>query len=418
VRQPGWLDRESTSWLRDGLITADQRRAILARYRGRAERNVADTLTWLAALAGGVGLVLLVGWNWDQLPRSAQMGVSFGGTAVLFGAALVAASRGRRALAGRLTFLASVVAASMFVSVDDAYHLGEPGVSMWWAVTACLAAALVPGTVMVLLASGVTAAWLIVQGGGPPPWPFLALAPLLALAVEQAPDRIGAGAVTGVIVLWAWSVANDTWWSAFTTSLVVALLAASALDAWAHAPEARRPAFARATPAAFFLFLTLLLLQLVHEQVLSHARDDATASLWPALAVAGALALVAVSALVGRRPGGWRTAGLAVLCAAWLGAWVMYPILITAPTARWAWAAAFGLAAVLTGVSLVRQAARDQDLGLFVMGVLNVIGFVAARAIDADGNLWQSALALFAGAVILGWLARTWAASRREAAPR
>jgi hypothetical protein len=32
-----------------------------------------------------------------------------------------------------------------------------------------------------------------------------------------------------------------------------------------------------------------------------------------------------------------------------------------------------------------------------------------ARAIDAQGALWPSALALFAGAALLAWLGRTWA---------
>ena len=415
MRQPGWLDRESESWQRDGVITPDQRRAILARYSGRAERNVADTLMWLAALAGGVGLVLLVGWNWDQLPRSAQLGLAFGGTAVLFGAALAASASGRRALAGRLTFLASVVAASMFVAVDDVYHVAQPGVSVFWALTACLAAALMPGTAMILLAAGVTTAWIIVQGGGgAPPWPFLAMVPLLALAVEQAPDRFGAGAVTGAIVLWAWSVGNETWSNAFATSLVFSVIGAAALDAWAQAPASRRPAFARATPAAFFAFIALLLLQLGHQNVVQHAFADATASLWLALAIAMVLALVAVSSILSR-PAAWRPAGLAALGLVWLGTFVAHPASVSGSGAQLPWNAAFGLAAVLTGVSLVRQAARDQDLGLFVMGVLNVIGFVAVRAIEANGNLWQSALALFAGAVILWWLGRTWA-SRREAA--
>ena len=93
----------------------------------------------------------------------------------------------------------------------------------------------------------------------------------------------------------------------------------------------------------------------------------------------------------------------------------MDPALINGPQSQIVWPAAFGLAALLTGVSLVRQAARDQDLGLFVMGVLNVIGFVAMRAVEAEGKLWRSAIALFAGAVILWWLARTWTSRRRAA---
>jgi hypothetical protein len=226
---------------------------------------------------------------------------------------------------------------------------------------------------------------------------------------EQAPNRFSSGAVATVVVLWAWAVAIDTWTDAFAPTMAVALLSGAALDAWAHGPAHRRPAFARATPAAFFLLLPLFFLQPWHHIARAHPSEDLLTSLWPTLALVVALAAAAVLPGVQRRPGALRAAGLAALALAYLATWLVAPAAVTRPSAGWIWTSVFGAAAILTGVSLVREAARGHDLGLFVIGVLHVAGFVGARAIGSEGHLWQSALALFGGALVLWWLARTWA---------
>lgn len=410
MRRPAWLDRESDAWVRERLISAEQRSAILARYSPPVERGAASILMWLAALAGGVGFVLLVGWNWDRIPRAVQLGGTFATTALLFLGALVARGRESAIVADRLVFLASIAAAGIFVAVDDGYHAATPGVSVFWAITTCVTAALVPGLFVTLLASGVTAVWLLAQGGAqPPPWTFLLLGPLLALAVEQVPSRLASGAVSTVFVVWVWGIAIDTWTDAFAPAMGFALLAAATLDAWAHAPAGRRPAFARATPAAFFLVVALFFLQPWHQMARAHPFDDVLASPWPALALAAALAAAAIWPAIRRRPDSARAAVLALVGAGFLGAWILAPDAVAGAAARWPWLLAFGAAAVFCGVSLVREAAREGDLGLFAMGVLSVVSFVAARAIGSEGNLWQSSLSLFAGALILWWLGRTWA---------
>ena len=97
MRRPAWLDRESEAWLRDGLITADQRAAILNRYFALHERSAAAVLTWLAVLTGGVGLVLLAGWNWDLIPPATKLSAAFGVPALAFAGAVLACRGGRSA---------------------------------------------------------------------------------------------------------------------------------------------------------------------------------------------------------------------------------------------------------------------------------------------------------------------------------
>jgi uncharacterized membrane protein len=402
------LDRESESWQREGIITADQRAAILDRYGAPSERNAASILTWLAVLTGGAGLVLLAGWNWDRIPRQGQLGLVFGVPALAFAGALVANGGGRDLWARRLVFLGAVAAGGIFVAVGDMYHSPQPGVSLLWAIALCVSAALVPSPFLTAAAGGVTIAWLIAQVGFPPaPWTFLLLGPLLALAVEQVPDRTPGAVVAAAIAVWAFAVAGDTWPDANATLFVWVLLAGAALDAWAHAPADRRPAFARPVPAAFFILLPLGVLQVGHGQVRAHPWTDAVASPWPAIALAIALGAIAIRPLLGLR--NVRSAAIAAVGLAWVAAWLVSPAGVNGPGARWPWTVVFGGATVLVGVSFVREAARERSGGLFGVGVLAVVTFVVARAIDAQGALWPSALALFAGAALLAWLGRTWA---------
>lgn len=409
MRRPAWLDRESEAWQRDGLITADQRAAILNRYTALHERSAATVLTWLAVLTGGAGVVLLAGWNWDLIPAATKLGAAFGVPALAFAGALFAGRAGRELWVRRLVFLGAVTAGGIFVAVADIYRAPEPNLSVWWAVALCASAALVPSGFLTSAAAGVTIAWLLISSGSaPPPWMFLLLGPLLALAVEQVPDRTAAAMVTAAVAMWAFAVPSGTWPDANSVLFVMALLAAAAIDAWAHGPADRRPAFARPVPAGIFLLAALAFLQMSHGPVRSHPWTGAVVSPWPAIALALGFGAVAIWPALARRQS-LRSAALAGLGLAWLGAWLVDPDLVGGPAARWPWTIAFGGATVLVGVSFVREASRERQAAMFGLGVLAVLIFVVLRAVDAEGALWPSALALFAGAMLLAWLGRTWA---------
>lgn len=70
MRLPHGLPAELDAWQRDGLITVEQRRAILARYdpAGNEAQQASTVLTWLALVVAGIGAVVLVAWNWVASP--------------------------------------------------------------------------------------------------------------------------------------------------------------------------------------------------------------------------------------------------------------------------------------------------------------------------------------------------------------
>src|SRR5512147_2324557 len=119
MRRPDWLLRESEAWLRDGLINADQRRAILARYSApaTAAEQASSALTWLAVLAAGIGAIVLVAWNWTSIPDIAKVLMTAPPMLGLYIAAAMAARAGRAVRAERLAVLAALFAgAVLFVT--------------------------------------------------------------------------------------------------------------------------------------------------------------------------------------------------------------------------------------------------------------------------------------------------------------
>ena len=76
MRLPFRRGRELDAWHRDGLISDDQRRAILARYEpaAPASAQVSNTLIALAVLAAGAGVVSLLVWNWRAIPLPVKTG--------------------------------------------------------------------------------------------------------------------------------------------------------------------------------------------------------------------------------------------------------------------------------------------------------------------------------------------------------
>ena len=305
MRRPSWLDRESERWRQDGLISADQRAAILDRYGPLPERTAASVLMWLALLTAGAGLVIVAGWNWDRLPHAWQLGTVFSLPALAFAGALVADAAGRDLWTRRLTLFGALIAGGIFIAVSDIYHSPEPVMSVLWPLALCAAAALVPSGFLTSVAAGVTIIWLVIQAGSPPPpWMFLVLGPLLAFAVEQVPDRIAGSVVSAAVAVFAFSVSGNTWPDANASLLVYVLLAAAALDAWAHAPSARRPAFARPLTASVFLLVPLGFLQIGSTEVRSDPWSGAISHPLPALALAAGLGAVAIWPAL--RDRGWR----------------------------------------------------------------------------------------------------------------
>jgi uncharacterized membrane protein len=413
MRLPQGLITESEAWQRDGLITGEQRRAILARYDTAAAGadQASAVLTWLAVIVAGIGAVILVAWNWTDIPASVKVLVSAGAMLGFYAWSALAARARRDVLAERLALVGALLAGGVLFVTADVLHADPQrtyALPLWAAVLAATAA-LTPSALAALVGTAV-AAWAMLIGGGtpPPPWWFLAVFPALAVAVERAPNRWAAGGVTLGFGVWVFFVVLDVWNDQPVAPAIGAVLAATWLYTLALAPDARRPAFARATPA---LVLTLLGLAFLLPSGSHRTMSDPRAAadrIWPAVALLAALASATVWNV--GRTGAWRSrpAGLTALAVLWIIAWFTLPAAWRASTPlQWMWTAVFSGAMIHLGAAAVRDGARTRDVGPLVVGLASVVIFVIVRVVDAR-SLVVSGSMLIASAILLWWLARLW----------
>ena len=77
--QRAWLVRELDAWRAEGIVSEPAVKAVLALYATpleAQERRYSKALLTLLALAGlmvGVGIFLLIGYNWEAMPAAAKI---------------------------------------------------------------------------------------------------------------------------------------------------------------------------------------------------------------------------------------------------------------------------------------------------------------------------------------------------------
>lgn len=407
-----WLATESERWERDGLITAEARRSILARYPTQ-QTDPSRILIPLAVLTAGVGVVLFVAWHWQDLPAIAKLALTFALTLVLFGGAWESAGRGRsRSWATELWLLGAALGSyTIFGALTDVYAWNQPQtVMLLCTVSAATIAAVTGATMVTALAAATLTWWLIVAGGGAVPWSFLAVFPLVAIAAEQSGHRAVAVLTAVAFAAFAMIAAANTWNASLPVMMFV-VAAGAALEQWSRQPKARRPVFARATPGAAIAIgaLTFALLTVVHEtksvRSLSIFATHAAQSPWPTIVLGIGLIVIGFGFT---RDAALRPRVLAIIAALWLNAAVAGR---RAPFSDVTWVVLFSAALLFLGASLVRESARTSDRGAFILGLAAVFALVLVHF--SSGEPLRGSLVLLVSAAVLFVIGRK---SRRAAA--
>ncbi len=132
-----WLAREAMEWVKEGLIQEDQARSILGRYGvvgfdaalSSRQRRLAHMLARLGAVLTGTGVILVVGANWEAIPRALRLLFLMALVAVFYAAGFsLAHSRRTRPATGRaLILLGSLIWGASIFLVAQSYHLGAEG---------------------------------------------------------------------------------------------------------------------------------------------------------------------------------------------------------------------------------------------------------------------------------------------------
>ena len=135
------LATEVSTWVDQGLISADQARAICRQYgidydEIRSRSTAYRVLAVLGFLFIGLSLITVIGANWESIPRGVRMAGLLVLTAGTHGLAVRHHLSGRTSLAIGLFILGNLFYGASIILIAQIYHLGEhmPDGVFWWAL--------------------------------------------------------------------------------------------------------------------------------------------------------------------------------------------------------------------------------------------------------------------------------------------
>lgn len=122
-----WLREEVENWVACGIVTRGQAEAICACYAAREKRagvRLGELASWIGAILIGLGVILLLAYNWDELSRPSRLGVAAGLLLVSQAGAYASAARER---AGRYreawSVLQALLVGAALALMGQTYHI-------------------------------------------------------------------------------------------------------------------------------------------------------------------------------------------------------------------------------------------------------------------------------------------------------
>ena len=99
----------------------------------------------LGALMFGIGVLLLIGYNWARLPVNGKIAIILTSVALAFGASAVAFARRHRMAGETLAFIGVLLYGNAIWLIAQVLHIrgSFPDAFMWWAIGALVCAWLV-----------------------------------------------------------------------------------------------------------------------------------------------------------------------------------------------------------------------------------------------------------------------------------
>lgn len=164
-KQTRWLDAESRRWAAENIITAEQAERIRGLYA-----LPANALSWglivffgLGAVIIGLGVILLIAYNWDKIPKPGKLAIVF---ATLLatqasGLALRRHTDWREQLGEALSLLGTMAFGAGIWLVAQIYNIDEhyPNGFLLWALGALAMAWVLPSVPQAITAVVLLAIW-------------------------------------------------------------------------------------------------------------------------------------------------------------------------------------------------------------------------------------------------------------------
>ncbi len=423
-----WLEDQTGAWVRQGLVDDHTRDRILATYEVQsAERRGLLALILLGALMFGIGVLLLIGYNWARLPVNGKIAIVMGSVALAFAASAVTFARQHRLTGETLAFIGVLLYGNAIWLIAQVLHIrgNFPDAFMWWAIGALACAWLVRSRVIGVAAAVLVFVWIGVAAGHSfdrPGASFVAvLAATMVLAYEQKSRFVlGAAALASM----AWASWLPIWVQPGVISVGVAALMGCAfysIGAW-HRPS---DPMGRAWQVTGLVALVVLFVPLLITDF--HGDAQRRAVTWRALVVMLPSLLIAATLLLRRVTDGRGSTAYAggrsspadlviVATAVTLAAWLALLARGVATDSGWVYGStlAFSLLALGLSVSSIRRALDFDRASDLTFGVLFALAFLLVRwASLIDSMLWSGVMLLVASGGFFA-VARLWQSRDRR----
>lgn len=223
-----WLTSELAAWRELGLVTGPQEEAVLGLYGSpdefhqRRQAKGLLTLVSLAALLFAMGVLLLIGYNWESMPAAAKAIAVLSSVVAAHGAGLILRFKvGFRRMSEAAFFFGCLLYGAGIWLIAQIFHISghDPDGFWWWAVGVLPFALALDTLLMHALFVGLVGVWAgyeVLGFVGSGAWLFgrisavpngaYGLLPLAAPGVWWAYRKGSAGALALYVPLLTWWV--------------------------------------------------------------------------------------------------------------------------------------------------------------------------------------------------------------------
>ena len=397
-----WLVNEVANWERDGVITPEQSRTIVGRYPAQT----AGGKSWgmiifscLGAVIVGLGIILLLAYNWEAIPKYAKLAIIIGSLAAIQtgGIKLVVGSERFRALGEGICLLGTMVFGAGIWLVAQIYHIDEhfPNAFLIWGLGALAMALAMPSIPQAILATVLLTVWSGAERMefDTPVWitPVVLLVLVGTLAWRLRSRLLLAVLLPAILFAYGFSMptGGDHDWVIFSTYLSIAslYLALSYITRGATSFPGAAPVFWWYGGVMFIFSLFLLSFPSMAREVLVWHHREAnwrhyTYGLIPLAASLAAWAVAAWLYVSGRISRQLGDAGFEIFLIPLTVILGVVDMLVVHRVAGWIVAGPFNLVFIGIVASMMARGCREGLMKQTVIGSVLLVCLIVARYFD------------------------------------
>jgi uncharacterized membrane protein len=406
-----WLEAESRRWVEDATLDETSRARILSQYDPESlPHRGTMALTLIAVLMCGIGVLLVIGYNWERLPAVIKVAMIMASVAMAFGGAAACYARKRQTLGEVLACAGTLLFGNGIWLIAQVLHIQGhfPDAFLWFSIGALAAAFLVESVAIGVGAAILAGVWILSDASFYPRviYPFLVLWPCAVGVAYRLRSSVMVRILGLEASLWvAIAAVNERHMDAWPAAVVLTGCALYAIGRWHDEHHELKDAWRMSGLGT----VLLMMMPLMARGFYSDMQSGAGLAALVIAGVAGALALSAVARPIAI-PADWAVSITAGATALWAA--VMSSGLIGAGwLLRTESAIVYSALSLLLCVTLIRSAFRSDRTSDLVFGVLFGLAFLIVRWTSVIENLlWSGLLLLVTGCGLLfiawQWLRR------------